>query len=452
MTQILLIDDDANLREVLAFALREQGHEVSAFASGRDALASISSVNPDVVITDLKMPGMDGVTVLQHVREIDLSIPVIILTAFGSIEDAVEVMKRGAHDYLTKPFNRDELKLTVDKAVERRRLERENRELRERLHEQTRSISYVHASDVSTQLLEMVKRIAPTDATVLITGESGTGKEIIARVLHGYSERWGKAFVAVNCAAIPGDLMESELFGYVRGAFTGAIKDKPGKFQRANGGTLFLDEIGDLPSDLQTKLLRVIETREVDVVGGQKPVMVDIRLIAATNADLPTKVREGSFRSDLYYRLNVIPVHIPPLRERPEDIPALWQYFVDKHSKGTPIRSTPGLIRSLMKRGWPGNVRELGNLCQRMVLLRTSETLDEQELPPSDDGAPDSAREFASGFLDVLPDGHLSLLGLEREIIVRSLAKHGGNRTRTAEYLGIPRHVLLYRMEKFAID
>ena len=452
MASVLLVDDDANLREVLAFALREHGHEVHVFADGATALSGIADAAPDVVITDLKMPGIDGMAVLRAVHDRDATIPVILLTAFGSIEDAVEAMKLGAHDYLTKPFNRDELKLTVEKAVERRRLLWENKDLRQRLREQTRKFEFVHASEASAQLLELVRRIAPTDATVLITGESGTGKEVIAQALHGLSDRWEQSFVAINCAAIPRELMESELFGHVRGAFTGAIADKPGKFQRADKGTLLLDEIGDLQPDLQTKLLRVIETRQVDVVGGRKPVQVDVRLIAATNSDLGSRVRDGLFRSDLYYRLNVIPIHIPPLRERPEDIPALWEHFVHKYAGGASVRSTPSLIRALMRRSWPGNVRELANLCQRLVLLRTSETLDETALPPTDEGGVEAAPGVPPGLIRELPEDHMSLLGLEREIIVKALAKHGGNRTRTAEYLGIPRHVLLYRIEKFGID
>lgn len=452
MARIVLIDDDSSLLEVLSFTLREEGHEVQGYANAKSALARIDEDRPDVVITDLKMPGVDGLTVLERVREMDASVPVIILTAFGSIEDAVAAMKRGAHDYLTKPFSRDELKLTVEKAAERRRLLRENMDLRERLREQTRRFEFVHASEASAQLLDTVKRIAPTDATVLVTGESGTGKEVIAQALHALSDRWDRPFVAINCAAIPRDLMESELFGHARGAFTGAVADKPGKFQRADKGTLFLDEIGDLNPDLQTKLLRVIETRQVDVVGGSKPVQVDVRLIAATNTDLGTRVKEGLFRGDLYYRLSVIPIHIPPLRERADDIPALWDHFVKKYAEGVIVRSTPELIRALMHRNWPGNVRELANLCQQMVLLRTSDTLDASAMPPSDESQVTSERPGPPGFLGELPDDHLSLPGLEREIIVRALAKHGGNRTRTAEYLGIPRHVLIYRLEKFGID
>ncbi len=453
MAKILLIDDDSSLREVLAFALREQHHEVDAAVDGEKGMARLAAFQPEVVITDLKMPGIGGLEVLRRVHEIDATIPVILLTAFGSIEEAVEAMRLGAYHYLTKPYNREELKLVVDQALERRHLLIENRTLRDRLREQTRGTEIVHASAAMHRVLDLVRRIAPTDATVLVTGESGTGKEVIAHALHAHSDRWEKPFIAINCAAIPRDLMESELFGYARGAFTGAVKDKPGKFQRADGGTLFLDEIGDLPGELQTKLLRVLESRQVDVVGGQKPVHVDVRMIAATNADLGARVQEGAFRSDLYYRLNVIPIHIPPLRERPDDIPALWEHFVRKYSGGATLRSTPGLIRALMHRRWAGNVRELANVCQRMVLLRSSDALNEEGLPPLDGEETPAVTngDSTDRFLGELPDGRLPLLEVEREIIVRALAKHNGNRTRTAEYLGIPRHVLLYRLEKFGI-
>jgi two-component system NtrC family response regulator len=452
MAKILVADDDASFREVLAFALKDYGHEVDSHAKGESALSVLGGFQPDLVITDLKMPGIDGLEVLRRVTEADATIPVIILTAFGSIEDAVEAMKHGAHHYLTKPYNRDELKVTVDLALEHRRLLIENRNLRDRLREHTRRVDFVRVSKAMQEIHAMVRRIAPSDATVLITGESGTGKEVIANTLHAYSERWEKPFVAVNCAAIPRDLMESELFGYTRGAFTGATKDKPGKFKRADGGTLLLDEVGDLPTELQTKLLRVIETGQIDVVGGQKPVQVDVRLVAATNADLEERVREGHFRSDLFYRLNVIPIRIPPLRERREDIPALWDHFVRTYAGGASIRTTPGLMRVLMERRWAGNVRELANVCHRMVLLRTSDTLDEENFPRDPEEPGPVAPQDPRGLLGELPDDGLPLRDLERDIIVRALAKHGGNRTRTAEYLSIPRHVLIYRIEKFGIE
>ncbi len=457
MSKVLLIDDDASLREVLAFTLREQGHEVAAFPDGESGLAALGSFAPEAVISDLKMPGIDGLEVLRRVHARDATVPVLLLTAFGSIEDAVAAMKLGAYDYLTKPYNRDELKVTLDLALERRRLLQENRRLRDRLREQTLHVELVHASAAMQAVLELVRRIAPTSATVLISGETGSGKEVVAQALHAYSDRWERPLVAVNCAAIPRELMESELFGHVRGAFTGAVKDKPGKFQQADGGTLFLDEIADLAPELQTKLLRAIETGLIDVVGGTQPSAVDVRLIAATHADLAELVRQGAFRNDLYYRLNVIPVHLPPLRERPDDIPALWEHFVGKFAPGAALRTSPGLMRVLMRQPWPGNVRELANLCQRMVLLRSDDELNEAGLAALSDRTPGQVREGPAGergrsFLGDLPPDRLSLPELEREVIVRALAKHGGNRTRTAEYLGVPRHVLLYRLAKFGIE
>lgn len=481
MARILLIDDDASLREVLSFALREMGHEVSAHGDGAHALATLREGTSELVVTDLKMPGMDGMEVLRRVRAFDSTIPVVILTAFGTIGDAVEAMKEGASHYLTKPYNREELRITIDQVLERRRLLLENQSLRERLRAHLETIELIHASPAMDEVYEIVRRVAPSDATVLITGESGSGKEVVARSVHAHSDRWDGPFVAVNCAAIPRDLMESELFGHARGAFTGAVKDKPGKFEQAEGGTLLLDEIGDLSAELQAKLLRVLETREVDVVGGRQPIAVDARIIAATNADLSARVQERQFRSDLFYRLNVIPIRVPPLRERLEDIPALWQHFVTKFAPEADVRTSPELLDMLMARRWPGNVRELANTCQRMVILRRSDVLTPNVLPreeegmirmPSDPGpsstspsatSPPSAGESAdaprpvdqgsrASFLGELPESGLPLREVEREIIVRALEKHGGNRSRTAEYLEIPRHVLLYRMVKFGIE
>lgn len=481
MARILLIDDDASLREVLSFALREMGHEVSAHGDGAHALATLREGTSELVVTDLKMPGMDGMEVLRRVRAFDSTIPVVILTAFGTIGDAVEAMKEGASHYLTKPYNREELRITIDQVLERRRLLLENQSLRERLRAHLETIELIHASPAMDEVYEIVRRVAPSDATVLITGESGSGKEVVARSVHAHSDRWDGPFVAVNCAAIPRDLMESELFGHARGAFTGAVKDKPGKFEQAEGGTLLLDEIGDLSAELQAKLLRVLETREVDVVGGRQPIAVDARIIAATNADLSARVQERQFQSDLFYRLNVIPIRVPPLRERLEDIPALWQHFVTKFAPEADVRTSPELLDMLMARRWPGNVRELANTCQRMVILRRSDVLTPNVLPreeegmirmPSDPGpsstspsatSPPSAGESAdaprpvdqgsrASFLGELPESGLPLREVEREIIVRALEKHGGNRSRTAEYLEIPRHVLLYRMVKFGIE
>jgi DNA-binding NtrC family response regulator len=474
MARVLLVDDDANLREVLSFAIEELGHEVSAHAGGESALAEIEIQTPDVVVTDLKMPGIDGLELLRRVRATLPATPVIILTAFGTIEDAVEAMKQGAHHYLTKPYRREELGVAIEQALERRRLLQENQSLRDRLRAQQRRIELVAISPAMQRVAQMIPRIAPSDATVLITGESGSGKEVVARALHAQSERWSEPFVAVNCAAIPRDLLESELFGHARGAFTGAIKDKPGKFQQAQRGTLLLDEIAELPAELQTKLLRVLETREVDVVGGRVPIPVDVRVLASTNADLEDAVREGRFRNDLFYRLNVIPIRVPPLRERREDIPALWEHFVSRYAPERRIDSTPELVRALLAYAWPGNVRELANTCQRMAILRRSDTLSVEDLPENvrvasgagTEGSTSAAHGAsllesdrndpspawgAAEFLGALPEEELPLRDVEREIIVRALAKHNGNRSRTAEYLRIPRHVLLYRMAKFGI-
>jgi two-component system NtrC family response regulator len=509
MARILLIDDDDGLREVLAYTLREQGHEVETAADGTAGLVLLERAVPDAVITDLKMPGIDGLEVLRRAHEIDATLPVIVLTAFGSIEDAVAAMRDGAHDYLTKPYNRDELRLTVEKALEKRRLVQENRTLRDRLREERRRMPLVHASPAMERVVAAIRRLAPTDATVLVTGESGTGKELVAQSLHNLSDRWDGPFVAINCAAIPHDLMESELFGHERGAFTGAVREKPGKFRQAHGGTLLLDEVADLAADLQTKLLRVIETRLVDPVGGTRPVPVDVRIVAATNADLGLRVAEGRFREDLYYRLNVIPIHLLPLRERLDDIPALWEQFVERFAPGVKIRTSPELVRALMRRPWPGNARELANLCQRLVLLRVSDEMTEEDLRTVEEGSParssagdagtesrgkvrvttgaEGARgdgggggaaddsgfqtaDWAPGtgkpdqpsepdmpdkpgilYPGALPVERLSLPDLERELIIRALDKHGGNKSRAATYLGVPRHVLLYRMEKFGI-
>ncbi len=412
MGTILLVDDDEGLRGVLAFALSSEGHTVIEAVNGREGLDALRASPVDLVITDLKMPVMDGITLLRTMREEENTRPVIVLTAFGTIEEAVEAMKLGAFNYLTKPYNRDELRLVVENALEQARLRDENRKLKEKLHDWREKVPLVYASDEMEEVVRTIRQVGPTDASVLITGESGTGKELVARGIHELSTRRDAPLVAVNCGAIPRDLIESELFGHVKGAFTGASREKRGKFRSASGGTLFLDEIGELPADLQTKLLRVLETGVVDVVGADRPVPVDVRLVAATNADLERAIGDGSFREDLFYRLNVIPLRIPPLRERRNDIPALWEHFVRVHGGGEKIRTEPALLKRLMTLQWKGNVRELSNLCHRMILLREEKML-------TLDGAPAEVRaarppEDASSatFLGDLPEGSLSLRDL----------------------------------------
>ncbi|MEK6744710.1 MAG: sigma-54 dependent transcriptional regulator, partial [Nitrospirota bacterium] len=333
---ILLIDDDQSLRRVIEYSLIENGFAVRPAASGEEGLAFFQKEPFDVVITDITMPGMSGMEVLEKVRKADQGLPVIIITAYGTIESAVSAMKQGAFDYITKPFNRDELRITLDRALKMRRLEMENVRLRAEVIDRYRFDAIVGGSEKLREVIALAGRVAPSDATVLVTGESGTGKELLARGIHYSSGRSDGPFVAVNCAAIPENLLESELFGHMKGSFTGAVRDKEGKFELAEGGTLFLDEIGDLRIDLQAKILRALQERTVDRVGGEKPLELDVRVIAATNRDLERGVREGSFREDLYYRLSVVVLHMPPLRERKDDIPLLVGHFLKKFSPQGP--------------------------------------------------------------------------------------------------------------------
>jgi len=467
MAKILVIDDDANLREVVTFILREAGHELLEAADGEDGLRRCDAEQPDLVLTDIRMPGLDGLGLLRHLKQPgrDASPPVIVLTAFGDVGQAVEAMKAGAFSYLLKPFKRDELRLTVESALRARALETENRSLRGLLRQRRETLPLLGASPAMTRVVEQVRRLALADVSVVVTGESGTGKELVARALHDLSPRWDGPFVAVNCGAIPAELMESELFGHARGAFTGAVGAVPGRVRAAAGGTLFLDEIGELPLSLQPKLLRVLETKQVDPVGGPRPVPVDFRLVAATNRDLAADARAGRFREDLYYRLAVLALHVPPLRERPDDVPLLWAHFTREHG-GHNVISTPALLARLQTRPWPGNVRELLNLNLRLLVMRKSDTLDVDDLARAEENA-GVTRTFASGappaatptpplagiasLIGPLPDDALPLVDLEREIIRRALAKCGGNKSKTAAYLGIPRHVLVYRLAKYGM-
>ncbi len=439
--RILFIDDDLAGREVALFNLRKAGYEVSAASDGREGLAVFSPDKFDLVVTDVKMPGISGIEVLRKVRAQAPDVPVLVITAFGSVETAVEAMKEGAYDFIGKPFHRDQLLLSVGKAFERRRLAAEVRNLRIRAGGVERDI--VSVSAAMQQVLSVADRVAATDATVLITGESGTGKEAIARRLHVRSRRAEGPFVTVNCAAIPGELLESELFGHARGAFTGAVRDRAGRFRQAEGGTLFLDEIGEVPLPLQAKLLRALQERAVDVVGGDRPVPVDVRIVAATNRDLPERIREGAFREDLYYRLNVVEIRVPPLRERREDIPPLVEYFMKDLGEGRELTVPPAVMEELKGRPWPGNVRELSNACERMAILCRSSEVSIDDLPLS---AQRTGEEWPS-----LPPEGLSLVDLEKKVIERALRLKGGNITQAASYLRVPRHILVYRIEKHGI-
>jgi DNA-binding NtrC family response regulator len=444
---LLLIDDDPSLRRVIEFSLSEQGHRVRTAATGEEGLALFEKEAFDAVVTDITMPGMSGIEVLRKVHARDPELPVIVITAYGTIESAVDAMRQGAFDYLTKPFDRDELRITLERAVKMRRLEQENRSLRAEVAGRYRFDGIIGASEKLREALDLAGRVAASDATVLITGESGTGKELLAKGIHYGGARASASFVAVNCAAIPETLIESELFGHVKGAFTGAVRDKEGKFELASGGTIFLDEIGDLRIDLQAKILRTLQERTVDRVGGGKPVEVDVRVIAATNKDLERAVREGAFREDLYYRLSVITIHMPPLRERRDDVPLLAEYFVRKFNKTAEVAIAPEVTAILSAYAWPGNVRELENAIERASVLRRGEQITPADLPEKLARKPAGAKDIILN----LPEEGLSLEELEKDLIVKALEKHKGNQTRAAEYLRITRPTLIYRMEKYGL-
>lgn len=448
-TRILLIDDDDSLRRVTEFTLQEAGYTVFCAKSGEEGLRRFVEDEPGIVITDIQMPGLSGYDVLRQVKSQRPETIVVVITAFATIEKAVEAMKLGAFDYLTKPFSRDQLRLCVERALTVAGLQAENLRLRETLQDRCDFSRLVGNSEPMRHVFDIVRRVAASEATVLICGESGTGKELIARALHQGSERHDGPFVAVNCAALPSELLESELFGHRRGAFTGAIKDHKGKFELADGGTLFLDEIGELPVELQPKLLRALQEREIEPLGGSRR-RVDVRLVAATNRDLDGAMQQGRFREDLYYRLAVILIDIPSLRERPEDIPLLVQHFLQRHG-GEGLQLDSAALRRLCEYDWPGNVRELENAVERMILLRRNDHLDIEDLPAKIVGSSGQGRAEGGGRVVNLPDDGYSLEEIEKEAVLEALLRCHNNQTKAAAFLRIPRHTLLYRMEKFGI-
>ncbi len=448
--RILLIDDDDSLRRVIRVNLERNDFYVRDEPGGREGIAAIKAESFDVVVTDLTMPEVDGLQVLGFVKETYPETVVILITAYGSVETAVQAMKKGAFDYLTKPFERDELVLLLDKALRMRSLERENLVLRERAGFRL-TTDLVAGSPAMARVVDLIGKVGPTDAGVLILGESGTGKELVARAIHTASARHERPLVVVNCAAIPESLMESQLFGHRKGSFTGALEDREGYFQAAHGGTIFLDEIGELRAELQTRLLRVLEQGEVQRVGDSRPHRVDVRVIAATNRDIARGVKEGWFREDLYYRLNVVAVELPPLRERPEDLRALVDEFVRDLSRSRGRLNVADETMELLEHySWPGNIRELKNVIERAVILCEGETITPAHLP--DLGAGLSRGGQPSGELEItLPDEGIDLEDLERSLIVRALERFKGNQTRAAKYLHISRPTLIYRMEKYGL-
>ncbi len=446
--KILIVDDEEGLRRLLVRVLTKEGYRAEAVASGPEALRRIAGESFDLVITDIQMPGMTGLELLAELKSFDPALPVVVITAYGTVESAVQALRAGAYDYLTKPFESDEIKLTVAKAFERERLLAENLYLQQELRERYPFSGIVGGSQAMQRVFEVVNSVATSNANVLITGESGTGKELIARSIHQHSNRRDNPFIVLNCAALSEGVLESELFGHEKGAFTGALAAKKGRFELAHQGTLFIDEVGEMSLAAQVKLLRVIQEHEFERVGGTRTIHSDVRLVAATNKDLAEEVRRGRFREDLYYRLNVVNIELPPLRERREDIEPLATYFLAKYVRetGRPVTGlSPRVLSCLLAYDWPGNVRELQNVMERAVVLCKSETVTPRDLPQGLMGSSQICLELpesGGSLTEILED-------LERQLILQTLAREKGSQTRAAEVLGIKRTTLRYKMEKY---
>ncbi len=447
---ILVIDDDNEMREMTIEFLSRSGHHVIGFELASEAFKALNNEGPhpvdinmvDVILSDVNMPEMDGLEFVERIKKKDSDIPVILVTAFGSIETAIEATKKGAYDYVTKPFKLNELAVTIERARSFRNLKRENQALKEQVETKLKG-KLIGQSRAMRQVFEMIERISKAQANVLITGESGTGKEIVARAIHENGPRKNKPFVAINCAAIPAELLESELFGHAKGSFTGAVAQRKGLFEEAQGGTIFLDEIGDMEMALQAKLLRVLQEKTIRAVGDNRDKPIDVRIICATHQDLKNSIKTGSFREDLFYRLSVIPITIPALRERREDIPILAQFFLNKYKQenSSPASSfSTEAIRRLSSAPWEGNVRELENIIERVVVLATKPVIEATDLPLNQDL---SADEFFANATDDLP----TIDELEKRYIRLVLDKTNGRKEKAAQILGINRRTL-YRKER----
>ena len=446
--RVLVVDDERRQRDILQMILEAEGYETAAAANGRSALAASSAEPFDVVLTDLKMPDVDGLELLRELTARSAAPCVILMTAHGSIDTAVEAMRRGAFDYLTKPLEKDDLLLVLRRAMERTHLVRENRMLHDQLRERFRLDNIVGAHGSMQDVFRIVNKVASSPSTVLVYGESGTGKELVARALHHESDRRGRPFYAVNVAALPESLLEAELFGHEKGAFTGAAARKIGLFEQASGSTLFLDEVGDLKRDLQVKLLRTLQEREILRVGGTERVRIDVRIVAATNRDLERDVREGRFREDLFYRLNVIPIVLPPLRARRTDIPLLVDHFLAKHGTGRRRSLSPAALDALVHYDWPGNVRELESVIERALVLGDTDTIAPTDLP-----AVMRAAAPAPGRMQLeIPESGIDLDGVERTLIQKALERTNGNVSQAARLLGLTRRTLQYRLEKLQAE
>ena len=444
---ILVVDDEESHRMMLRAHLEQDGFEVVEASDGHEAVQKVENRFFDLVLIDIRMPKMDGMEALRQIKHFNPSIPVIMMTAYGSIDSAVETLKSGAEDYLTKPLDMDELLIKVHRSLRFRQLEEENLLHRERLGTRFDFSSIIGKSPRMKELFETLSMVAPTDATILLLGKSGTGKEIVANAIHQNSQRMEMPYVKVSCAALPETLLESELFGHEKGAFTGAMSKKKGRFELADNGTIFLDEIGEMSLLTQTKILRVLQEMEFESVGGTKTIQVDVRIITATNKDLDEEIRKGRFREDLYYRLNVVPITIPPLRERKEDIPILAEHFLRiyrEKNRRTITGFEPRVMDAFIRYPWPGNVRELENIVERTVIMCRGDMISIHDLPPTIMGSQqqEGESEFISG---------PKLKDVEREAIVRTLRHTGGNRTRTAIVLGITRKTLQNKIKGYGI-
>ena len=447
---VLIVDDDASQRRLIEFWLQEEGYSTLVANDGKAGLHAFEQKSPCLVIADIRMPGMDGLDLLGRIKGINQDTPVILITAFGTVGNAVDAMKLGAVDYILKPLNPDELKLSAHRALERKELVEENRYLRGFADTAFRFENLIGQSRKMRDVFDVATQVARRDSTVLLTGESGTGKELLAKAIHQNSLRAKKPFITINCGAIPENLIESELFGHRKGSFTGALADRMGKFEAANEGTIFLDEIGDLTPNLQIRLLRVIQEREIDKIGYPHPVKINVRILAATHRNLKALVEDAQFREDLYYRLSVVTVNLPPLRERKDDIPLLVEHFLKKHSGRyqIPLASvSEAALEMLTQHNWPGNVRELENVMEHVVVLGKEDVIRPEHLPPD-------IRQRTSRVANIslkLPEEGLDLEEVEKEILLQALEKHDWHQTKAAQYLNISRKTLIYRIEKYGL-
>ncbi len=443
--RILIVDDEANARTALAELLRDEGFEVEMAADAFKALGKVEAFAPHVVVTDLKMPGMDGIELVKKLRAAEDGTAIIVMTAFGAVATAVAAMRAGAADYLTKPLDFEELLVVLDKVLEQQALRRETRQLRQRVRDRVAPTNIVGVSPPMQQVFEIVDQVAPSRATVLISGESGTGKELVANAIHQRSPRVNGPFIKLHCAALAESLLESELFGHEKGSFTGALGRKDGRFSLADGGTLFLDEIGEISPAIQVKLLRFLQEHEFERVGGTQTIRVDVRVIAATNRDLPKEVAAGRFREDLYYRLNVVNLVMPPLRDRRSDVPALAKFFLDRYAKenGKAIDGfSPETVELLMAYDWPGNVRELENAIERAVVLSVGSLVELKALPPT------VAPRVTAGGMPIIPGALLA--DIERFAILETLKATGGSTSKAADLLGISVRTIQYRLHEYS--